>query len=162
MLWQKLQREMPSTLAETIKIADMYALGDPMQPTFTSAGPSNRTDVGSRSYQPRPGQDFRNKRAGPDYRYGLNQVAAVEQDQQGAGSGQRQRFEGQQQWGQGPKQWPPRNDFKKPWDGQRKWQSRDKFTYEQMLDRPCSAQGLTASCAEGSAAYGRQRTARGS
>jgi hypothetical protein len=25
MLWQKLQREMPATLAETIKIADSYA-----------------------------------------------------------------------------------------------------------------------------------------
>ena len=32
MLWQKLQREMPATLAETIRIADSYALGDPMQP----------------------------------------------------------------------------------------------------------------------------------
>jgi hypothetical protein len=34
MLWQKLQRDMPATLAETIKIADSYALGDPMQPTL--------------------------------------------------------------------------------------------------------------------------------
>ena len=54
MLWQKLQREMPSTLAETIKIADMYAVGDPMQPTYTSAEPANRTNVGSGSYQQRP------------------------------------------------------------------------------------------------------------
>jgi hypothetical protein len=30
MLRQKLQREMLATLAETIKIADSYALGDPM------------------------------------------------------------------------------------------------------------------------------------
>jgi hypothetical protein len=30
MLWQKLQREMPATLAKTIKIADSSALGDPM------------------------------------------------------------------------------------------------------------------------------------
>jgi hypothetical protein len=32
MLWQKLQREMPATLAETIKIADSYALGIPCSP----------------------------------------------------------------------------------------------------------------------------------
>jgi hypothetical protein len=36
MLWQKLQRDMPATLAETIKIADSYALGDPLQPTLDS------------------------------------------------------------------------------------------------------------------------------
>jgi hypothetical protein len=38
MLWQKLQREMPATFAKTIKIADSYALGDPMQPTLDSQG----------------------------------------------------------------------------------------------------------------------------
>jgi hypothetical protein len=38
MLWQKLQREILATLAETIKIADSYALGDPMQPTLDSQG----------------------------------------------------------------------------------------------------------------------------
>jgi hypothetical protein len=38
MLWQKLQRDMPATLAETIKIADSYALGDPLQPTLDSQG----------------------------------------------------------------------------------------------------------------------------
>ena len=32
MLWQRLKREMPATLAETIRIADSYALGDPTQP----------------------------------------------------------------------------------------------------------------------------------
>ena len=99
MLWQKLQREMPSTLAETIKIPDMYALGDPMLPTMSSAGPANRTNVGSGSYQQRPMKDFRNKISRPDYRYGPNQSMAVEQDQQSAGSSQRQRVEGQQQWG---------------------------------------------------------------
>ncbi|KAK1610938.1 hypothetical protein QYE76_034611 [Lolium multiflorum] len=31
-LWQKLQRNMPATLAEMIRVADSYALGDPMQP----------------------------------------------------------------------------------------------------------------------------------
>jgi hypothetical protein len=38
MLWQKLQRDMSATLAETIKIADSYALGDPLQPTLESQG----------------------------------------------------------------------------------------------------------------------------
>jgi hypothetical protein len=38
MLWQKLQRDMPAMLAETIKIADSYALGDPLQPTLASQG----------------------------------------------------------------------------------------------------------------------------
>ena len=77
MLWQKMQREMPSTPAETIKIADMYALGDPMLPTLSSAEHANRSNFGSGSYQQRPMQDFRNKRSGPDYRYGPNQAMAV-------------------------------------------------------------------------------------
>jgi hypothetical protein len=38
MLWQKLQRDMLATLAETIKIANSYALGDPLQPTLASQG----------------------------------------------------------------------------------------------------------------------------
>jgi hypothetical protein len=33
-LWQKLQRNMPTTLAEMIRVADSYALGDPMQPVI--------------------------------------------------------------------------------------------------------------------------------
>jgi hypothetical protein len=37
MLWQRLQKDMPATLAETIKITDSYALGDPMQPTLASS-----------------------------------------------------------------------------------------------------------------------------
>jgi len=36
-LWQRLQRDMPTTLAETIRIADSYALGDPTQPELMSA-----------------------------------------------------------------------------------------------------------------------------
>jgi hypothetical protein len=31
-LWQKLQINMPTTLTEMIRVADNYALGDPMQP----------------------------------------------------------------------------------------------------------------------------------
>jgi hypothetical protein len=37
MLWQRLERDMPTTLAETIKIADSYALGDPTQPTIVAS-----------------------------------------------------------------------------------------------------------------------------
>jgi hypothetical protein len=92
---------MPATLAETIKIADSYALGDPMQPTLDSQGQGqtqrNNNNVG------RPGQFYRpdnwNKRRDErsDYRYRSAQVAAVEEEQVGAGSSQRPRYEGYQQ-----------------------------------------------------------------
>ena len=35
-LWQRLQRGIPETLAELIQVADSYALGDPTQPTLMS------------------------------------------------------------------------------------------------------------------------------
>jgi hypothetical protein len=101
MLWQKLQREMLATLAETIKIADSYALGDPMQPTLDSQGQgqtqknnNNNARGSGQFYRP----DNRNKRRDdrPDYRYGSAQVAAVEEEQGGAGSSQRPRYEGYQ------------------------------------------------------------------
>jgi hypothetical protein len=101
MLWQKLQREMPATLAETIKIADSYALGDPMQPSLDSQGQGQTQ--GNTSNTGRPGQfyqtDNRNKRRDerPYYRYGTAQVAGVEEEQGGAGSSQRPRYEGYQQ-----------------------------------------------------------------
>jgi hypothetical protein len=85
MLWQKLQREMPTTLAKTIKIADSYALGDPLQPTLASQGQGqsqrNNNNAGGSGQFYRP--DNRNKRRDerPDYRYGLSQVAAVEEEQ---------------------------------------------------------------------------------
>jgi hypothetical protein len=110
MLWQKLQREMPTTLAETIKIADSYALGDPMQPTLDSQGQGqaqrNNSNTG------RPGQFYRpdnqNKRRDerPDYRYGTAQVAAVEEEQGGASSSQRPRYEGYRQPQQQQQQQP--------------------------------------------------------
>jgi hypothetical protein len=101
MLWQKLQRDMPATLAETIKFADSYALGDPMQPTLASSaqgqGQRNNSGAGALGQFSRP--DDRNKRRydRPDYRYGLSQVAAVEQEQAGAASSQRSRYKGYQQ-----------------------------------------------------------------
>ena len=92
MLWQRLQREMPATLAETIRIADSYVLGDPLQPVLNSDEPSKKYVSNN---GPRRGErlDYRNKRREerPDYRYGSNQVATVTQDQPDAGSSQRQK-----------------------------------------------------------------------
>jgi hypothetical protein len=92
---------MPATLAKTIKIADSYALGDPLQPTLASQGQGqnqrNNSGVGASGQFYRP--DNRNKRRDdrPDYRYGSSQVAAIEQEQAGAGSSQCPRYEGYQQ-----------------------------------------------------------------
>ena len=76
MLWQRVRRSMPTTLAETIRIADSHALGDPTQPApyeapapcevNNGAGPSRRLD--------RP--DFRNKRNPERQEYRYNHVAA--------------------------------------------------------------------------------------
>jgi hypothetical protein len=101
MLWQKLQREMPATLAETIKIADSYALGDPMQPTLDAQGQGqtqgNNTNIGRPGKFYRPDNQNKRRDERPDYRYGTAQVAAVEEEQGGAGNSQRPRYEGYQQ-----------------------------------------------------------------
>ena len=127
MLWQKLQREMPATLAETIRIADSYALGDPMQPLLNSGEPSRRYPVNNRPGPVRQNdrQDFGNKRREPDYGYGSNQVAAVNQDQPDAGNSQRPKYNGPA-WGQN-------QEGKRPWGDQ-----KQSLTYEAMLDGPCS------------------------
>ena len=81
-LWQRLQREMSATLAETIQIADSYALGDPMQPLLNSEEPSRRyTDNNGPRRGDRP--DYGNKRREDrqDYRYGSYQEAVVTQEQ---------------------------------------------------------------------------------
>jgi hypothetical protein len=99
---------MPATLAETIKIADSYALGDTLQPTVASQGQgqsqrnNNNTGGSEQFYRP----DNRNKRRDDrlDYQYGSYQVAAVEEEQGGAGSRQRPRYEGYQQPQQQPQQ----------------------------------------------------------
>jgi hypothetical protein len=89
---------MPATLAKTIKIADSYALGDPLQPTLASQGQGqsqrNNSGVGASGQFYR--HDNQNKRRDdrPDYRYGSSQVAAMEQEQEGADSSQRPRYEG--------------------------------------------------------------------
>jgi hypothetical protein len=101
---------MPATLAETIEIADIYALGDPMQPTLDSQGQGqtqrNNNNAGGSGQFYRP--DNRNKRKDDmsDYRYGSSQVAAVEEEHGGAGSGQRPRYEGYQQPQQQQQQQP--------------------------------------------------------
>jgi hypothetical protein len=87
-------------LAETIKIADSYALGDPTEPSLMlgDQGQDYRND-GVNSSRQFMHPDNRNKRRDdrPDYRYGSAQVAAVDQDQLGVESCQHPRFEGQQQ-----------------------------------------------------------------
>jgi hypothetical protein len=111
MLWQKLQRDMPATLAETIEIADSYALGDPMQPPHDSQGQgqnqrnNNNAGRSGQFYHP----DNRNKKRDDrsDYRYGSAQVAAVEEEQGGAGSSQRPRNENYQQQQQAQQQAQP-------------------------------------------------------
>jgi hypothetical protein len=144
MLWQKLQRDMPATLAETIKIADSYALGDPLQPTLASQGQgqsqrNNNAGGSGQFYRP----DNRNKRRDdrPDYRYGSSQVAAVEEEQGGAGSNQRPRYEGYQQ--QQPQQQAQPFQKKNVWvnknagvgAGQKKlW---PKYTVGLAMDKPC-------------------------
>ena len=69
-------------------------------------------------------QEFGNKRREPDYRYGSDQVAAVNPDRPDLGSNQRPKFNGPA-WGQN-------QEGKKPWEDQK------PLTYEAMLDGPCS------------------------
>jgi hypothetical protein len=101
MLWQRLQRDMSATLAKTIKITDSYALGYPMQPTLASSGQGqsqrNNSGVGTLGQFYRPDNQNKRRDDSPDYRYGSSQVAAVEQEQAGAGSSLRPRYEGYQQ-----------------------------------------------------------------
>ena len=123
MLWQRLQREMPATLAETMAIADNYALGDPTQPLLTQVDlgrrypAQDRDRSGRRSDRP----DNRNKRREdmPDYRYGSDQVATVDQDQVDAGSSQRRKNDGPS-WGQNSEEKRSWNGEKKPWNGEKR------------------------------------------
>ena len=89
-LWQRLRRDMPNTLAHSIQIPDSYALGDPMQPASAEMN-SNQDGAGPSRQQDR--QDYRPTRR-EDHRHGSYQVAAVEQSQEGAGRGPKPRFSG--------------------------------------------------------------------
>ena len=109
MLWQRLQREMPTTLAETIRIADSYALGDPLQPMLNLDKPSRKQhgNQGPRRGD-RPDYGYKRREDQPDYQYSSNQVAAMTQDQPDAGSSQCQKTDVGPQWGQNQeatKQW---------------------------------------------------------
>src|SRR4051812_27993020 len=77
--------------------------------------------------------EYRSKRRyeRPDCRYGSTQVAAMSQDHPDAGSSQRQRTSGQQQW-------LPKNDDKNPYEQRKQYQDRQKYTYEMMLDQRVS------------------------
>jgi hypothetical protein len=143
--WQKLQRDMPATLAKTIKIADSYALGDPMQPTLDSQGQgqsqrnnSNNADGSAQFYCP----DNRNKRRHDrrDYRYGSSQVAAVEEEQGGTDSSHHLRYENYQQ---------PQQQQVQPFQKKNVWVNKNagggasqkkqwpKYTVGLAMDKPC-------------------------
>ena len=61
-LWQRLQRDMPATLADTVWIADSYALGDPIQPASQEPTSSQQVNEGARPSRRPDRQDFRQKR----------------------------------------------------------------------------------------------------
>jgi hypothetical protein len=76
---------MPTTLAEMIRVADSYALGDPMQPAIAGDASSrnqSRQDQYRNNHHNKRREDF------PDMKYGVQHVAAM-QDNLGAGSSQR-------------------------------------------------------------------------
>jgi hypothetical protein len=81
---------MPATLAETIKIADSYALGDPLQPTLDSRGQGqnqrNNNNAGGSGKFYRPDNQNKRRDDRTDYRYGSSQVVAIEEEQVGAGN----------------------------------------------------------------------------
>ena len=114
MLWQRLQREMPTSLAETIRIADSYALGDPSHPMLDSGEPSRKQhgNQGPRRGD-RPDYGYKRREDRPDFWYGSNQVVAVTQDQPDAGSSQRQKTNDSPTWGQN-------QEAAKQWNNQRK------------------------------------------
>jgi hypothetical protein len=73
---------MPATLAETIEIADSYALGDPLQPTLPLQGQGqnqrNNSGAGASGQIYRPDNQNKRRDDRPDYRYGSSQVVVVE------------------------------------------------------------------------------------
>jgi len=108
---------MPKSLAEAIAIADEYALGDPMQPSAEAVARNRRREPMNNRLGPRfnDRQEFGHKRREPDYSHTSNQVAAVSQDQPGAGGAQRPKTNG-----------PAFNPNPEP-----------ALTYEAMIDGPC-------------------------
>ena len=87
---------MPKTLAETIRIADAYALGDPTQPALDLVGATRRQPVNNRLGPLRPSDrhEYGYKRRDPDYRYRADQVAAVNVDHPEAGDSHNSKNDG--------------------------------------------------------------------
>ncbi|KAK1692123.1 hypothetical protein QYE76_008820 [Lolium multiflorum] len=119
MLWHKLRRSDPKTMAALMAIADKYALAEEAgkAPADVSPAPARRDHKQPAESKPAEGashgsrrDNYRGKRHSdqPDRRYGSAQVAAV--DHAAAGASRRQKQD-------------------RPW--------KPKFTFEQMLDVPC-------------------------
>ncbi|KAK1618395.1 hypothetical protein QYE76_023912 [Lolium multiflorum] len=107
----KAAANMPTTLAEMIRVADNYALGDPTQPALQPEPEQLRQEQHRDNRNNKRREDF------PDRRYGPQQVAAVQEDDDASGS-RRQRT-GSQPWAGPKKQWVE----KKPWAQKRNWQN---------------------------------------
>ncbi|KAK1648016.1 hypothetical protein QYE76_065821 [Lolium multiflorum] len=116
MLWHKLRRSEPKTMAALMAIADKYALAE-----GTSSTPAEISPAPSRRDNNKPAEgghhgsrrdNYRGKRHSdqPDRRYGSAHVAAVS-DHAAAGGSRRQK------------------QTDRPW--------KPKYTFEQMLDSPC-------------------------
>ena len=105
---------MPTSLAKTIRIADSYALGDPLQPVLNLEEPSRKHhgNQGPRRGD-RPDYGYKRRKDRPNFWYGSNQVADVTQDQLDAGSSQRQKTNDSPAWGQN-------QEAAKQWNNQRK------------------------------------------
>ncbi|KAK1556165.1 hypothetical protein QYE76_016724 [Lolium multiflorum] len=120
MLWHKLHRSDPKTMAALMAIADKYALADGTSstPAEISPAPSRRDNNKPAEHKPAEGghhgsrrDNYRGKRHSdqPDRRYGSAHVAAVSDHAAGASRRQKQTD--------------------RPW--------KPKYTFEQMLDSPC-------------------------
>ncbi|KAK1608405.1 hypothetical protein QYE76_032078 [Lolium multiflorum] len=121
MLWHKLRRSEPKTMAALMAIADKYALaeGASSTPAEISPAPSRRDNNKPAEHKPAEGghhgsrrDNYRGKRHSdqPDRRYGSAHVAAVS-DHAAAGGSRRQK--------------------------QTDRPCKPKYTFEQMLDSPC-------------------------
>jgi hypothetical protein len=119
MLWHKLRRSEPKSMAALMAIADKYALAEEAgnAPADPAPAPSRRDHHKSAEHKPADGashgsrrDNYRGKRHSdqPDRRYGSAHVAAVADN--AAGGSRRQKQD---------RQWKP------------------KYTFEQMLDSPC-------------------------
>ncbi|KAK1685229.1 hypothetical protein QYE76_046077 [Lolium multiflorum] len=118
MLWHKLRRSEPKSMAALMAIADKYALAEEAGKATAdpAPAPSRRDHHKSAEHKPADGashgsrrDNYRGKRhSQPDRRYGSAHVAAVADN--AAGGSRRQKQD---------RQWKP------------------KYTFEQMLDSPC-------------------------